>query len=217
MVLICYRHRTYINMLMSCTTTLHSNPKEYDSHNERRNCMCDNRIRGQSPSVAGVTNTLDRQFNWRSMRTTHCPRSGSSGDDVIPVHSPWPRMYLLVCPPPPNNMLKFSGYSSTMSCRWSAHKLVLCIPQMIILYTSIAMLMIKHKLGVHVAPHSFTHALYTLRYIYTRIRHAAPAGVNTLSWQSPRHTNWVVTGCSLNNHWAPTRTVNHGQRWHSMH
>jgi hypothetical protein len=115
MVLVCYRFRTCIMVLMKRTTNLHSNPNECDSY---RNCRMQNAtkrnfIRGGSPTLPIVANCWAlvhlRQFTCTQQIDV---QHGDCIIDDIPVHSRWLRASSLVIIPPATYMLKFTGWAN---------------------------------------------------------------------------------------------------------
>ena len=88
MVLVFYRIRTYINILMKLSTSSHSNPEEQYSNIVHRMLVCTGRIRGSHPQWPYIANTLHLHWKWRYMHIqqfkAHIIPSNS---DLILVHS----------------------------------------------------------------------------------------------------------------------------------
>ena len=88
MVLVCYRIRTYVNVLMRLSTRLYSSPEEYYSNIAHRILMHVGNIRGFHPQLLYIANSLHLHPKWQYMYiqqfNAHVIHSNS---DLILVHS----------------------------------------------------------------------------------------------------------------------------------
>ena len=88
MVLVCYRIRTYVNILMRLSTRSHSSPEEHYSNTVHRILMCLGHIRGFHPQLLYIANRLRLSPKWQYMHiqqfNAHVIHSNS---DLILVHS----------------------------------------------------------------------------------------------------------------------------------
>ena len=117
MVLVFYRIRTYVNILMKLSTHSHSSPEEQYSNDVHRILICTGRIRGSHPQWPYIANTLHLYQKWQYM---HIQQLNAhiilSNCDLILVHSQWLKAYSVVYFPSRINMLKFGGCASLISC-----------------------------------------------------------------------------------------------------
>ena len=117
MVLVCYRIRTYVSILMRHSTRSHSSPEEHYSNITRRILMCVGHIRGFHPQLLYIANSLHLLPNWQCMHIQQFNAHGiHSNSDLILVHSQWLKAFSVVYFPSLINMLKFGGCASLISC-----------------------------------------------------------------------------------------------------
>ena len=117
MVLVCYRIRTYVSILMKHSTRSHSSPEEHYSNIIRRTLMCIGHTRGFHPQLLYIANSLHLFPNWQYMHIQQFNAHGiHSNSDLILVHSQWLKAFSVVCFPSLINMLKFGGCASLISC-----------------------------------------------------------------------------------------------------
>ena len=88
MVLVCYRIRTYVNILMRLSTRSHSSPEEHYSNTACRILICIGNIRGFHPQLLYIANSLHLHPKWQYMYIQQFNAQIIDSDsDSILVHS----------------------------------------------------------------------------------------------------------------------------------